>query len=322
MFIGRSTEMSELFLSLDRGKSITLLIGEGGIGKSSLLNEFHDQLWESRRDSHFVGYYERSKELRSAGLVYPFVIVLEDLLKWISATRTSQDEIKEAVSRIEKALIKFVKEKGTEMASALIQDIAEKIGLKETLKIAKDFLKTFKAERSATMLADSFVSENKREVISTYINIFNILKTEFEDYIFVLIFDQFENMGKASIDFLIDFIGNLPTKFHVVISFQFEENLWDDEVAKKVSEYARDALGRLGAQEIRLKGLSEEDIGKWIRITKGIELPLVPDLRRIRELTDGVPIILNEWINQSNNLDYEELDEFKKNSNTTKRLCK
>ena len=315
VFIGRTSEISNLFLSLDNEKSITLLTGEVGIGKTTLLNEFYNQLSLSKRDNYYVGYFDKNKELRSAGLIYPFITVLESLLNWISKTIAATDKIKETISRMEKAFVKFIKEKGTEMAGALIQDVAEKIGLKETLKISKEFLKTFKEQRSATMLADTYITENKTEVVSSYIDIFNILKTEFQEHAFILIFDQFENVGKASIDFLIDFLKNLPSMFHVVISFRSEEEISDDDiVAKKVYEYATRSLEELGAREIIVKGLSAEDIGVWIKTVKGIDLPLIPDLKRIREFTDGIPIILNEWINQSESLNYEDIEEFKKSS--------
>ena len=322
VFIGRTSEISNLFLLLDNERSITLLTGEVGIGKTTLLNKFYDQLWLSKRDNYFVGYFDKNKELRSAGLIYPFITVLESLLNWISKTIAATDKIKETMSRMEKAFVKFLKEKGTEMAGALIQDVAEKIGLKETLKISKEFLKTFKEQRSATMLADTYITENKTEVVSSYIDIFNILKTEFQEHVFVLIFDQFENVGKASIDFLIDFLKNIPTMFHVVISFRSEEEISDDIVAKKVYEYATRSLEELGAREIIVKGLSAEDIGVWIKMVKGIDLPLIPDLKRIREFTDGIPIILNEWINQSESLNYDDIKEFKKSSSTNKLLCK
>jgi tetratricopeptide (TPR) repeat protein len=323
LVVGRTIEISNLFLSLDNEKSITVLAGEAGIGKTTLLNEFYNQLWLYKKDSHFVGYFDKNKELRSAGLIYPFITVLESLLNWISKTRVATDKVKETMSRMEKAFVKFIKEKGTEIGSALIQDIAEKIGLKETLKISKEFLKTFKEQRSATMLADTYVTENKTEVISSYIDIFNILKTEFEEHVFVLIFDQFENVGIASIDFLIDFVKNLPNMFHIVVSFRSEEEeISDDTVAKKVYEYTTRSLEELGAREIIIKGLSAEEIGVWIKTTKGIDLPLIPDLKRIREFTDGIPIILTEWINQSDSLNYDELEEFKKSSSTNKFLCK
>ena len=232
LVVGRTTEISNLFLSLESEKSITVLKGEAGIGKTALLNEFYDKLRFAKRDNYFVGYFDKNKELRSAGLIYPFITVLESLLDWISKTLAATDKIKETMSRMEKAFVKFIKEKGTEISGALLQDLAEKIGLKETLKISKEFLKTFKEQRSATMLADTYITENKTEVVSSYIDIFNILRTEFQEHLFILIFDQFENVGKASIDFLIDFLKNLPTMCHVIISFRSAEEVSNENRRK------------------------------------------------------------------------------------------
>ena len=79
------------------------------------------------------------------------------------------------MKRLENAFVKFLKEKGTEMAGAIIQDIAEKVGLKETFKMAKDFLKTVKAEKSVRMLAESYVNENSGEAICSYVDILRSL---------------------------------------------------------------------------------------------------------------------------------------------------
>jgi tetratricopeptide (TPR) repeat protein len=74
-----------------------------------------------------------------------------------------------------------------------------------------------------------------------------------------------------------------------------------------VYEYVLENLNSLGAKELRLESLSEEDIGEWIKSVKGINLPLVPDLKRIRENSVGFPLVLNEWIQKSKDLRYDKI---------------
>ncbi len=50
----------------------------------------------------------------------------------------------------------------------------------------------------------------------------------------------------------------------------------------------------LGAKKISIEGLSAEDIDKWIKQVRGITLPSIPDLQRIRENSAGLPLLLDE----------------------------
>lgn len=59
--IGRENELGEMFDDLKQDKSIRLLIGESGIGKSALLDEYYRTLTEEMRDEVFVGYYSRDE---------------------------------------------------------------------------------------------------------------------------------------------------------------------------------------------------------------------------------------------------------------------
>ena len=309
LFIGRKKEINQLFETTNsRQKNVTLLLGEAGIGKSFLLEEFYQRLWDENQSGYFVGFYDKTTELRSAKLIHPFITALESLLQWVMNTEKFDDRMEETLKRLENAFVKFLKEKGTEMAGAIIQDIAEKVGLKETLKIAKDFLKTVKAEKSIRMLVESYVSENKGEALYSYVNILSSLAQEFNDRNFVLIFDQFESVGKASIDFLVDLIVNMPDRFHIIISFRTAEVSWEDTTSRKLYDYAVDLVQRQGAKVINIEGLSEEEIGEWIKYAKGKDLPVVPDLKRIRENSSGFPMLLNEWINYSQELNYDEIN--------------
>ena len=50
---------------------------------------------------------------------------------------------------------------------------------------------------------------------------------------------------------------------------------------------------------MELQGLPDVDIGKWIQVVRGISLPMIPDLKRIKENSAGLPILLEEWIRTS-----------------------
>jgi|SRR5215216_5781337 len=102
------------------------------------------------------------------------------------------------------------------------------------------------------MLADSYVNEHKTEAIFTYIDIFNSLQAEFKDRTFILIFDQFETVGKASIDFLIDFLKYMPERFHAIISFSYGESSSQDTVAKSMYEYVTNHLQNEGARALKI----------------------------------------------------------------------
>ena len=76
-------------------------------------------------------------------------------------------------------------------------------------------------------------------------------------------------------------------------------------------EYTRRNLIKSHSITLTLDGLSENDIGEWIKHVKGVDLPLIPTLRRIKENSAGSPLLLNEWINQSKDLNYEEINRIK-----------
>ena len=56
------------------------------------------------------------------------------------------------------------------------------------------------------MSAEDYAAKNKDEALQAYLDIFRSLAEEFKERRFVLIFDQFENVGKASTDFFLNFV--------------------------------------------------------------------------------------------------------------------
>jgi len=45
------------------------------------------------------------------------------------------------MARVKRGLLKFGKEQGIKMGVAIIEDVANKVGLKETLDVGKDIIK-------------------------------------------------------------------------------------------------------------------------------------------------------------------------------------
>jgi hypothetical protein len=203
-----------------------------------------------------------------------------------------------------------LKDEGSNILVALIDDVAKKFGFEQTLDVIKKFYKNFKEEKTSIALAEQYVAENQQEAILAYMTIIESLANEFakEDRKFVFIFDQFEMVRKASIDFLINFVARMPNNnFHVTVSFKVEEKTWSDMVARQLYEYASGHLKDMGAREITLGGLSEEEIGQWIKAARNVELQLT-DLQIIRERLGGFPFLLSDWISHSEKLDYGEID--------------
>ncbi len=295
------------------------------MGKSALLSRLYDELKERERgspsSSFLVGFYDRNKALvgGSESLIYPFAITLRSLLEWLKDTTDYSDEFNNLLKRTQGALIKTLREEGSNILVALIDDVAKKFGLEQTLDVVKKFYKNFKEENTSIALAEQYVAQNQQEAIIAYMTILESLANEFPDGRFVFIFDQFETARKASIDFLINFVARMPSKnFHVIVSFKVEERAWSDKVARELYEYAKGHLTDLGARNITLEGLSTEEIGEWIKAVRKVEL-CPKNLQITRERSAGFPFLLNDSITSpSRKLDYDEIDRDKiKKSNST-----
>jgi tetratricopeptide (TPR) repeat protein len=288
------------------------LTGESGIGKSALLDEISKVLKEQKLRP-FVGYYSREKSLiaESESFIYPFRIVLENLIADIVESQNLREQLDIALSRIKKGLIKYAKEQGKKIGLTIIEDLARKVGLEQTLKIGKEIIKEINSENTGILSAQSFIAEHRSEVLESYIDIFRMLVDEFKGREFVLIFDQFEHVGKTSVDFFLNMSKFLMLKsgFHIIVSFKTDEKKSIDASTKSIFDQIKYTITReLKGQIITLNGLSPENIGEWIKSVRGIPLPITPDLKRIRENSSGLPLILGEWIESSENLkDYDKI---------------
>lgn len=67
---GRKKEIDELLKDLQKKqKTIRLLTGESGVGKSALLNNYYKNIEDNFANSHFVGYYDRKNALISESIL-------------------------------------------------------------------------------------------------------------------------------------------------------------------------------------------------------------------------------------------------------------
>ena len=132
---------------------------------------------------------------------------MANLVKGAKESQELGQRIDNTLHRLQRAVIGFTKEEGTKVAEAIIEDAANKAGLEQTFKVTKSFWSRFKAEKTSLKIAEDFAAKNKEdEALLAYLSIFRSLAEEFKERRFVLIFDQFESVGKASTDFFLNFV--------------------------------------------------------------------------------------------------------------------
>jgi predicted ATPase len=141
LFVGRDKEINEILDDLKSKKGARLLlVGESGIGKSALLDEIYRRLTEEEEEGEnqtnrpFVGYYSKKESLiaESESLIYPFSTVLKRLLDNAKESQQLGETIDSTMTKVKKGLLKFGKEQGIRIGVALIEDVADKVGLKQT----------------------------------------------------------------------------------------------------------------------------------------------------------------------------------------------
>lgn len=163
LFIGREKEINEIIddVKSNRGSRL-LLVGESGIGKSALLDEVYRRLIEreeeNERNRPFVGYYSKKESLiaESESVIYPFSILLKSLINSAKESQQLGEKIDSTMARVKRGLLKFGKEQGIKMGVAIIEDVANKVGLKETLDVGKDIIKDIGSEKTSLMLATQY----------------------------------------------------------------------------------------------------------------------------------------------------------------------
>ncbi len=304
VFVGRLEERKKIYDFLKQNQSnICLLIGESGVGKTYFLDKVYSELTQNSLTEYCVGYYDHHRSLiaESASLTYPFNCVLESLVNSINLSSTLREKSSVAFKRITKGIIKTAKSKSRKLALAVLSDIVHKIGLEQTFELGKEVVENIIAEKTGSVLAREYIMEHRDELLESYVEIITALHEEFKERKFVLIFDQFEYVGKSSTDFLLNLAKFLRPidGVYLIVSFKSDRTNTDPSFKILLEDFLYKIRSDLKGEVIELNGLDVIDIDTWIRSVRNISLPMIPSLIRIRENSGGLPIILDEWIRSS-----------------------
>jgi tetratricopeptide (TPR) repeat protein len=312
---GRQNDLATLFSDLNKDeKTIRLVVGESGVGKSFLLDNFFHQINEKDRNnqtsnniSYFIGYYSKKNSLVSESLSeeYPVHVALSDLVENIRESQSTEEKQRAIVNRLAESLKEFAKQEGKQIAKDIATDLLKQVGLEKTVSYAERFWNTFKEKKTSVANAEEILKERK-QILDIYSGIFNSIAQGFSERRFVLIFDQIESVGKSSLDFLFNLINFLTDKFHIFLAFKIEEN-WEDQISKSIFDHTNNMVRNLTGVVSRLDELTIDDIDLWIQEAKNRTLPR-KDLVGIKEYSGGLPIILEPWIKVSTDLNYQEIN--------------
>jgi tetratricopeptide (TPR) repeat protein len=312
---GRDNDLATLFSDLNKDeKTVRLVIGESGIGKSYLLDNFFHQVIEKESNnqtngniSYFIGYYSKKNSLVSESLSeeYPVHVALSNLVENIRKSQPTEERQKAIVNRLAESLKEFAKQEGKQIAKDIASDLLKQVRLEKTISYAERWWNIFKGKKTSVANAEEILKERK-QLVDIYSGIFNSIAQEFSERTFVIIFDQIESVGKSSLDFLFNLIKFLTDKFHIFLAFKIEET-WEDQLSKTLFDYTDNMVRNLNGVVSTLNELTIDDIDLWIQYARNRTLPR-KDLVGIREYSGGLPIILEPWIKGSTDLNYHEIN--------------
>ena len=297
-FVGREKELNDFdnFLTA-KEKGVFVVIGEIGIGKTALMKELSNRV--KQNEDVIIGFYKLPGVVATHT---PFVEVLADLLSRIEERDKSEGTT--TFKHIGDAIEEVLKRRKSGFVKALLKDVSKDLKLDATLKFLGRIWKETKTG-SAIELAEETIAQHKQEFTDFYLDLLGALARKTNKKA-VLMIDQFERATKSSIDFFLSIVRGLPKGTYMVASFKIGAEARHYEEIESELSYE-------GCKIAELKGLSEDEIGEWIRGERGVEL-LKPELRKIRKDTGGFPVILNEWISQSEELNSDKLKGERKKS--------
>ena len=310
-FIGRSNELNILLENIQNKKN-TIIEGEEGVGKSTILDKIYQILQSDYSDKCVVGYYNNGKALigRTISEASIFIVLLEDLLEWLKQKFFLNESLVFDKDKLKNSLINFGKKRSTKIAKILARDVLNKLGLSSIEEIAKEFGKEYNQEKAVFDMSEDFIDSiksealifNSKEILKTFTNFFNDKK-------FIFIIDKFESLNEKTIELFLNLMK--LTDFHFIVSITKYKNYGNSSDRKKYENIIKECNSNLTVQWISIKGLSQENIKEWIKIVHNRRL-LDNDIKSIWDKTNGLPVLLEPWINLSN-LDITEID--------VKQLC-
>ncbi|MCK4731460.1 MAG: AAA family ATPase, partial [Methanophagales archaeon] len=292
-FVGREKELEDFgdFLAAkDKEKGVFVVIGEVGIGKTALMKEISNRV--KQKEDTIIGFY---KLLGLVATHTPFVEVLADLLSSIEEREKSEGTT--TSKHIGATIVEVFKKRKSGFIKSLLKDVSKNLKFDETFNFIEEIWEETK-EIPAIELAEEAIAQHKQEFTEFYLDLLGALARKTNKKL-VLMIDQFERATKSSIDFFMSAVRGLPKDVYMVASFKIGAEARHYEEIKSELSYE-------GCKIAELKGLSEDEIGEWIRRERGVEF-LKPELRKIRKETGGFPVILNGWLSQSEELNSEEL---------------
>jgi tetratricopeptide (TPR) repeat protein len=297
-FVGREKELNDFdnFLTA-KEKGVFVVIGEIGIGKTLLMKELSNRV--KPKEDVIIGFYKLPGVVATHT---PFVEVLADLLSRIEERDKSEGTT--TFKHIDDAMEEVLKRRKSEFVKALLKDVSKKLKFAETFNFLDRVWNETKTI-SAIELAEETIAQHKQEFTDFYLDLLGALVQKTNKKI-VLMIDQFERATKSSIDFFLSVVRGLPRDVYIVASFKIGAEARHYEEIESELSYE-------GCKIAELKGLSEAEIGEWIRRERGVEF-LKPELRKIRRESGGFPVVLHEWILQSEDLNLDELKGGKKKS--------
>jgi hypothetical protein len=196
IIVGRENDLDLLLSDLKKDtKTIRLVIGESGIGKSSILDNFYLRIKErinlkqdNNDNTYFIGYYSKREALVSElkSEEYLLKVILSNLIENVKEFELQTEETRIILNRIGKALKKFAEEEGKQIAKDIVEDMLKKIGLEKSISYLEKFVNIFKDIKSSIINAEELLKQ-REQLLDIYSNIFKNISQEFSERRFILI---------------------------------------------------------------------------------------------------------------------------------------